>query len=156
MPSGFEIKGEFNKKNETLQAKIDKLIKAFDVYVLGIDESGAVTGTFGTILDFLAENLGTIITIIGKVVRAWIVYKTTIATINTYNKLAELGFSGIGKSIAQMIPFTRAYKLAQLQTARATQTMTLATNSANVSRGGSNVIEPLFQYVIILLVIIIS
>jgi TP901 family phage tail tape measure protein len=128
------ITDEFNKKNETLQAKIDKLIKAFDVYVLGIDESGAVTGTFGVILDFLADNLGTIVTIVGKVVRAWLVYKTTMTTINTYNKLAEMGFSGIGKSIAKMIPFTRAYRLSQLQVARATQTMTLATNGANLSQ----------------------
>jgi TP901 family phage tail tape measure protein len=128
------ITDEYNKKNETLQAKIDKLVNAFDKYVLGIDASGHVTGTFGAILDFLAQNLGTIINLGGQAVRMWLVYKATIMMVNTYNKLAELGFNGIGKSIMQNIPFTRAYRLAQLQTARATQTMTLATNSANASQ----------------------
>jgi TP901 family phage tail tape measure protein len=72
------ITDEFNKKNETLQAKIDKLSNAFDKYVLGIDQSGFVTGAFGKSLDFLSRNLETILSVVGRLIRLWIEYKAVV------------------------------------------------------------------------------
>lgn len=121
LKSTSSVTDEFNKKNDTLQAKIEKLKNAFDKYILGIDESGKISGTFGVILDFLGQNLGTIITLVGKAVQAWVLYKTALATIQASQWVLNGGFQELGKSIASQIPMTRAYRLEQIQLARAQQ-----------------------------------
>ena len=68
---------------------------------------------------FIGANLGTIVSIIGKVVRTWLIYKGVQKAIQISNWVTTGGFKQLGMSILQMIPGTRAYTLAQHQAARA-------------------------------------
>jgi TP901 family phage tail tape measure protein len=130
------INDEFAKKNDTLAAKIDKLKSAFDKYILGLDESGKMTGSFGYILDFLANNLGTIISLIGKLARAWLIYKGVVYGLLAIEKLRNTNFKEFGANILRQIPGTRAYRLEQIQLARAQQmTGTTATQAGTAVKG---------------------
>ena len=148
------ITDEFSKKNDTLQAKIEKLKKAFDVYVLGIDETGAVTGTFGATIDFLAGNLGTIVNILGKVVRTWLIYKATMKAIQAQQWIANGGFKELGATLLKNIPYTRAYRLEQIQLARSQQMAgTTATGAGQAMTGAGNAMKAIpFVLIISLLV----
>ena len=115
------IMNEFGKKNETLQAKIEKLQNAIQKYVLGIDESGFATGSFGKILDFLASNLGMIMSIVGKLIVAWGSFKALQLSLMAIEKARAFNFAEFGKQLAAQIPITRAYRLEQIQAARASQ-----------------------------------
>lgn len=68
---------------------------------------------------FLANNLGTIFSIIGKVVRTWIIYKGVQKAIQLSNFITSGGFRQLGIQMMSVIPGTRAYTLAQHQVARA-------------------------------------
>jgi len=90
------ILDEFGKKNETLQAKFDKLGKAWDTYVLGINSAGNATGFFGKSVDFLTNNLGTIISLVTKLA---IGYGALVAWSNIIiikNKLKGKSFADLG------------------------------------------------------------
>ena len=113
------ITDEFGKKNETLQAKIDKLKNAFDKYILGLDEAGNVTGSFGVILDFLSKNLGTIITLVTKAGTAWLIYQTYLKSVQAYQFIVSGGLKDVAQQMLAQIPGTRAYRLEQVQLERA-------------------------------------
>ena len=101
------IVDEFNKKNETLQAKIDKLKNAFDKYILGIDESGFATGTFGKILDFLSKNLSTIISLAGKAVVAWGAYKAILLAVQAKQYLFNGGLKNTISGLTDVFKSTK-------------------------------------------------
>lgn len=124
------ILDETNKKNETLQAKTEKLKNAFDKYILGIDESGNVTGKFGAVLDFLAQNLGTIINLVVKAGTAWLAYQAALKAVQAYQFIMSGGLRQIGQQIAAQIPQTRAYRLEQIQLERAQRGVGAAANAA--------------------------
>ena len=106
---------EFGKKNETLQAKFDKLGKAWDTYVLGINSAGNATGIFGKSVDFLANNLGTIISVISKLA---IGYAGLIAYQNIIiikNKLAGKSFSDLTNWMKNALTATKKLEEGQEQ-----------------------------------------
>jgi TP901 family phage tail tape measure protein len=130
------INDEFAKKNDTLAAKIEKLKNAFDKYILGLDESGKMTGSLGAVFDFLANNLGNIISLVGKIVRAWLIYKGVIYGLMAIEKLRNTNFKDLGAMLMRQIPMTRAYKLEQIQLARAQQmTGATATQAGSAVKG---------------------
>ena len=83
------ITNEFNVKNNTLSATIDKLTKEFQKYVLGLDEAGNVSGKIGGILQFLINNFSTITSVLGKLLVSFIAYKT----ITTGARIAQTLFN---------------------------------------------------------------
>ena len=112
------ILDEFGKKNETLQAKFDKLGKAWDTYVLGINSAGNATGIFGKSVDFLANNLGTIISVISKLA---IGYAALIAYQNIIiikNKLAGKSFSDLTNWMKNALTATKKLEEGQEQAGR--------------------------------------
>lgn len=136
LKSTTSITDEFTKKNETLQAKTDKLKNAIDKYILGIDESGNVTGKFGAVLDFLAANLGTIINLAIKAATAWLTYQAALKAVQAYQFIMSGGLREIGQQIAAQIPQTRAYRLEQIQLARAQQQTGVAATQAGRAVSG--------------------
>jgi hypothetical protein len=79
-------------------------------------------GTMQLLVDgfkWLAGNLGTIVGVIGKVVRAWLTYQAALKTIQAYQWAMDGGFQKLGRTIMAQIPMTRAYKMEQIQLARA-------------------------------------
>jgi len=127
------ITDEFAKKNETLTAKTEKLKNAIDKYILGVDESGNATGKFGAVLDFLAQNLGTIISLVIKAGTAWLAYQTYLKGVQAYQFIMAGGLRQLGQQIAAQIPQTRAYRLEQIQLERAQRNVG---QSANVAADG--------------------
>jgi TP901 family phage tail tape measure protein len=67
---------------------------------------------------FLASNIGTIMSIVVKFVKIWLVYKATLKAIQAQQYITNGGFKEIGKTILKSIPMTRAYRLEQIQLAR--------------------------------------
>jgi tape measure domain-containing protein len=91
------------------------------LYINEGNNANGVTSKIASGFMFLAKNLGTIIEIGGKAIKWFLIYKTSIIAINTYNNLATLGFKGIGEAILRNIPFTKQYTLAQQQAALASE-----------------------------------
>lgn len=91
------------------------------LYINEGNNANGVTSKIASGFMFLAKNLGTVIEIGGKAIKWFLLYKTSIIAINTYNNLATLGFKGIGEAILRNIPFTKQYTLAQQQAAVASE-----------------------------------
>lgn len=92
------ITQEFNVKNNTLGANIDKLTKEFGKYVLGLDESGKVSGAFATVLQFIIDNMQTILGVVKQGIKAWITYKAVMKALqlrDAYSDWKKLS-GGIG------------------------------------------------------------
>jgi TP901 family phage tail tape measure protein len=106
---------EFGKKNETLQAKFDKLGKAWDTYVLGINSAGNATGIFGKSVDFLANNLGTIISVISKLAIGYIGLIAYQNIIIIKNKLAGKSFADLTNWMKNALTATKKLEEGQEQ-----------------------------------------
>ena len=76
------ITAEFNVKNNTLGATIEKLTKEFQKYVIGLDDAGNVSGKLGSFLNFVIHNFQTITSVLGKFILALITYKTVMKAID--------------------------------------------------------------------------
>lgn len=106
----------------TLGGSLDLLRSAWEGYILKLNEAGGVGDTLKNGIKFLADNLGTITTIVGKVVRAFVAYKVAMVSMKVINMAMSTSFKDIGNSIMRAIPLTKAYKLEQQKLATATKT----------------------------------
>ena len=85
-------------------------------------QMGSGGGAMQNVIDsfkFLGANLGTIMGILWKVVRTWLIYKGTMKTIQATQWIMNGGFKDLGVTLMKQIPMTRAYRLEQLTLARA-------------------------------------
>lgn len=105
-------------------------------------------------LKFLGANLGTIMSIVWKVVRTWLIYKATLKAIQAQQWIANGGFKELGATLLKNIPYTRAYRLEQIQLARSQQLAgTTATASGQAMTGAGNAMKAIpFVLIISLLV----
>lgn len=108
-----------NKNLQTIGGSWNVLKTNLMLYVNEANNARNATSKIASGLRFLAENIGTIVSVFSKMIQVFLVYKTTIVAINTYNKLALLGFKGIGDAILRNIPFTKQYTLAKKEMAAA-------------------------------------
>ena len=119
-----------NIRTNTLGHALMELKNSF----LGLFTSiGSGSGSMQGFIDgikWIGHNLGTIFTILGKVIRTWLIYKATMKAIQLQQWIANGGFKDMAQSLLRMIPTTRAYRLEQLQLARAQRTVG---DSANTS-----------------------
>lgn len=86
---------------------------------------GTGGGAMQNVIDsfkYLGANLGTIMGILGRVVRTWLLYKGTLKAIQAQQWIANGGFKELGNTIMKQIPMTRAYRLEQITLARAQTT----------------------------------
>ena len=124
--------------DDNLAGSLARLNSKWEDFLLGVNDSSGASEGFRKVLDFLAENLTTIFTIIGKVLRAWIVYKTTMLALKGINFALSGGFKDLGKEIAKQIPLTKAYAREQKELAKNTKkakTSTSAFGSSLASLG---------------------
>jgi len=75
LKSTTSLTDEFNAKNNTLGASIEKLGKEFQKYIIGIDEAGNVSGKLGSVINFLVHNFETIVNVIGKATVGFLSFK---------------------------------------------------------------------------------
>lgn len=102
---------------------------------------GAMQGFIDGI-KWIAKNLTTIMEIIWKVVRTWIIYKTTIKAIQAQQWIMNGGFKQLGRSLMAQIPMTRAYRMEQILLARAQRTVgESATTSATAMKTAGNTMK---------------
>ena len=109
--------GTANKQAEdrtkTLSQALVELKGAWDEIVLGFMNGSGSTQVLVKGLQFLASNLGTIISIVGKLVAAWGIYKTFQLSIMALEKARAFSFVELGKSMMAQIPMTKQYTAAQ-------------------------------------------
>jgi TP901 family phage tail tape measure protein len=125
-----ELKDMAAKRLDSVQGKLTLLSSAWDGFVINLGESMMASQGLKAMLGFLAENLTTIIGVIGKLIRAFVVYKGTLMALRVAQRLYNTDFSALGKQMSAQIPMTRAYKLEQIQLARAQAQGTTATKAA--------------------------
>lgn len=124
-----------NKNLQTIGGSWNVLKTNLMLYVNEGNNANNVTSKIASGLRFLAENIGTIVSIGGKLLTWFIAYKTTMLAINTANKVLALGFSGIGNAMLRNIPFTKQYTLAQKEMAAASTQAGVAGQNAGRALG---------------------
>jgi len=92
----LSITEEFNTKNDTLSATFSKATKKFQEYIIEFDKSAGVTLRLKNALKFLAENLGTIVSVGGKLLTFFVIYQTRIKVLNALN-------GKFGKSLKKVV-----------------------------------------------------
>ena len=106
-------------RTQTLAHALTQLRGAWEEVILGFMNGSGASQVLVKGLQFLAANLGTIISIVGKLAIAWAGYKTIQLSLIALDKARAFSFAEFGKKMAAQIPMTRAYRLEQVQAARA-------------------------------------
>lgn len=102
-------------------------------------EMGSGGGAMQGVIDglkYVASNLGTIMSIVGKAVKMWLIYKATMKAIELQQFITNGGFKAMGQTLMKNIPMTRAYRMEQIQLARSQRDVgTTATSSGTAMSG---------------------
>lgn len=80
-----------------------------------------------------AETLVVILGIVGKLVKGWVLYKTITYSLLAIEKARLVNWSAFGRLMMAQIPMTRAYRLEQLNLARAQAQGAVAANASAVA-----------------------
>ena len=83
----------------TLGGAMDKLRSAFEEQILKMNETTSIGNALKNTFEFLAENLGTIFSILGKVLKLWITYKAVAKATLILNQLQIKSFKDLYKSL---------------------------------------------------------
>lgn len=112
---------EMDDTSQGLDSALGNLTAKFYDFIFGVNDSVGVTDAFVTSINFLANNLGTILGVIGRIVAAYVTYKAIQQSLLVIEKMRALSLVDFGKKLAAQIPMTRAYRLEQVKAARAAQ-----------------------------------
>jgi hypothetical protein len=96
------VTDEFNKKNDTLIANYEKLKNQLTAYILGTEGATGASEKLKNSLKFITQNLGTIITVLGKLIKLFIVFKLTMAALKLKEQVANFKkFGGAAKNAGE-------------------------------------------------------
>jgi hypothetical protein len=116
--------------SNTLGGAMQKLRSAYEEQILRLNDMSKAGSGLKSTLEFLANNLGTIFSVIGKVVRAFLIYKSVQLSLIAIEKARAFSIKSFGNSLLASIPLTKQYAAAQQQAAVASQQAgTAATNA---------------------------
>ena len=76
-------------QRNTLGGALDLLRSAWEGLILSMDEAGGVGDTLRKGVVFLADNLGTIVKVLGKVIKAFVIFKTALFAIKMSERIRE-------------------------------------------------------------------
>ncbi len=120
----METQGTATKQAEdrtkTLSQSFIELQGSFEGYLLQLNEASGAGATFANAIQFLAQNLTTILNTVAKVGRAWLLYRAGLLAANAAQFVFNGGLKETLQGFLKSIPTTRAYRLEQIQLARAT------------------------------------
>jgi hypothetical protein len=116
-----ELKAMAEKRLKSIQGQMTLLSSAFDGFLINMGEAIGSSKLFQSIIGFLARNLDTILTMVLKLGRAWVVYRIGLMAVTQIQRAYALGLRGIGKQIAKNIPMTKAYRMEQERLAKSGQ-----------------------------------
>jgi myosin heavy subunit len=128
---------QMDDQSKGLSGAIGNLTQKFYEFIFGLNDSAGVTGKLATVINFLANNLGTIVGVIGKLVVAWGAYKTIQLSLQAIEKARAFSFAEFGRNLAAQIPLTKQYAAAQKQAAAAS---TEAGDSAKAAGGAMSAV----------------
>jgi hypothetical protein len=103
------VQEQANERTNTLGHALMKLKNEFTNLFLGISDGEGSMQILIDSLKWFASNLPMIVTIIGKLIRAFVVYKTTMLALKGINFIVTGGFKDMGKQMTKQIPLTKAY-----------------------------------------------
>ena len=125
-----------NQRTNTLSHALTELKNSFTSLFTSVASGDGSMQLIIDTLKWLASNLPTIAKLVFKLGSAWLIYKAGIQAVNAANFVMNGGFQQITKSLAAMIPGTRAARLEQIQLARAQQQVgTTATGAGTAVKG---------------------
>jgi hypothetical protein len=87
-------------------------------------------------LKWITANLPMIVTLIFKLVRGFVVYKTTIMALRVAQRLYNTDFKTLGVEMMKQIPLTKAYRMEQIRLAKANKTGANATKQSTLAVKG--------------------
>ena len=102
---------------DTLDGAIKSLRSAWEGFILSLNRGDAISGRLASVIRFLAENLRTIIKVLGILVGSWIAYRAAIAGANLATKAYAIA--------------TRTANAVQLLFTRGTKAATVAVRTFN-------------------------
>ena len=102
-----------NTRTQTLGHALTELKNAFTDLFLGITDGENSMQGFTTFIQWIATNLPQIVSVVYKLIRAFVVYKASLIALNTIQKVYRMGLSGIGQAIMRNIPLTKQYNKEQ-------------------------------------------
>jgi len=102
-----ELEAMAAKRLDTIGGQFTLLTSAWEGFILSVNEGTGAGENIKKFLGFLAENLGAIVSIIGKAIFAWAAYKTTILAVKAANFLLS---GGIQETIKGMVASVKGLK----------------------------------------------
>ncbi len=114
-----ELSAMAEKRLDSVKGQLTLLSSAWEGFILGVGDSANASNIFKDTIGFVARNLNTIMTVLGKVIKGFVLYKSTMIALKGVNFLVNGGFKTMLINIGKLIPGTRAYRLEQIQLARA-------------------------------------
>lgn len=106
-------------QRDTLGGALKELRSAWEEYILGANEAGGASDKLKWIVQGLTKNLSTVLKVIGKVIKFFVIYKTTLAALKlqekikdqiAYNKSIKQGGEGALKATKGVKAFGAALK----------------------------------------------
>jgi TP901 family phage tail tape measure protein len=82
-----ELQTMADKRLDSIQGQLTLLSSAWEGYILQVGEAGSTSESLKSILGFLANNLSTIMDTLFRLIRAFVIYKTTMIALRTVQRL---------------------------------------------------------------------
>jgi myosin heavy subunit len=76
--------------DDSVSGALDRLRSAYEGLILDMNDATGAGNSFKNALNFLANNLGTIFTVLGKVVKAFLAYKAVMFGLKMKDRIAEM------------------------------------------------------------------
>jgi TP901 family phage tail tape measure protein len=125
-----------DRRTQTLGHALMELKNAFTNLFLGILDGDTSMQGFVDTLKWITANLPMIVTLIFKLVRGFVVYKTTIMALRVAQRLYNTDFKTLGVEMMKQIPLTKAYRMEQIRLAKANKTGANATKQSTLAVKG--------------------
>jgi len=83
------IINEFNTKNETLSANVEKVKNAWDEYVISADSATGASSWLSRGLGYIADNMTGLITILMRLIAGYVTYKGVLGSLKLIDRIKE-------------------------------------------------------------------
>ena len=107
---GTSLTDEFNVKNDTLSATLEKAKKKIVEQVIEFDKATGISKKFAAAIAFLAKNFSTILSVGGKLLTFFTIYKTRMLVLNALNGKFGAGLVSIGKAFKSAVSSGKGFK----------------------------------------------
>lgn len=115
----------------TMQAAQNKLQNSWTEWVRGLSSGGTGLKIIVSVMESLAKNLDTVVTVLGFSVAGWLAYKTAVMLANAQTKLLALTTTTSTVATQAQTVVTGFQRTAQIANTEATVAATAATRSFN-------------------------